>query len=172
MSGPKNAKNHSLPNCRPQLNMYWQRILFALAVSTGISVRGYRKKSLSLDGAMMAFATGLIHCFAGYDVTFVLAFFFFSSSYFTKYKQHIKHKLEADFKEGTAKFDISWSRPTFGVFSNSDHISLFLPQVVNVTLFKCSPTVALLLLRAWLNYYWLVWINGSSILNLLDSPRS
>lgn len=82
-------------------HFYWERTLFAILVSTGISVRGLRKKSLSIDGAVTAFVTGLIHCFAGYDVTFVLAFFFFSSSYFTKYKQEVKHKLEADFKEGT-----------------------------------------------------------------------
>lgn len=51
----------------------------------------------------MAFLTGLVHCLAGYDVTMMLAFFFYSSSYWTKYKAHIKHKLEADFKEGSSE---------------------------------------------------------------------
>jgi uncharacterized membrane protein len=81
----------------------WQRCLFAITVSTLISVRGLKKKSLSLDGAVTAFITGLIHCFAGYDFTFVLAIFFYSSSFWTKYKSDIKHKIEADFKEGTSK---------------------------------------------------------------------
>lgn len=84
------------------MHLSWQRIVFALSVSTLISVRGYRKRSLSLDGAVAAFVTGLIHCFAGYDFTFVLAVFFYSSSFWTKYKADVKHKLEADFKEGMA----------------------------------------------------------------------
>ena len=91
-------------------HFYWERTLFAILVSTGISVRGLRKKSLSIDGAVTAFVTGLIHCYAGYDVTFVLAFFFFSSSYFTKYKQEIKHKLEADFKEGASEIAKSFGQ--------------------------------------------------------------
>jgi uncharacterized protein (TIGR00297 family) len=80
-------------------------------------VRGLKKKSLSTDGAIAAFITGLIHCFAGYDFTFVLATFFFSSSFWTKYKSEIKHKLEADFKEGG-------QRNTWQVLANSSTASI------------------------------------------------
>jgi uncharacterized membrane protein len=82
-------------------SLSWQRIVFALSVSALLSVRGLKKRSLSLDGAIAAFFTGLVHCFAGYDFTFVLATFFFSSSFLTKYRSDIKRKIEADFKEGT-----------------------------------------------------------------------
>lgn len=77
------------------------RIGVSIVVSILLSYRGYRKKSLSLSGAIAAFATGFVHTMAGYTFTVLLGVFFFTASWLTKYKSQEKAKIEEDFKEGT-----------------------------------------------------------------------
>lgn len=72
-----------------------------LVILSGLfAYRGYKKSSLSLDGALAAFVVGVIHGLAGLPFFLVLAVFFFSSSYLTKLKSDQKKLIEEDFKEG------------------------------------------------------------------------
>eukprot|EP01117_Protostelium_nocturnum_P015111 TRINITY_DN5821_c0_g1_i1.p1 TRINITY_DN5821_c0_g1~~TRINITY_DN5821_c0_g1_i1.p1 ORF type:complete len:288 (-),score=67.48 TRINITY_DN5821_c0_g1_i1:153-1016(-) len=72
----------------------------SLLLSLVLAQRGYKKKSLSKDGAIAAFFTGLITTFCGYRFAFVLLSFFVSSSIFTKYGSHKKEKVEDEFRVG------------------------------------------------------------------------
>lgn len=116
------------------------RVVFALATSSFLSIRGLRKKSLSIDGAIAAFITGMIHCIAGYDFTLILAVFFLSSSMWTKYKSEIKRDLEEDFKEGARK------GPCKARTARRHQIltdAPFFLQVDNATFGRCCVTVLL-----------------------------
>lgn len=75
-------------------------IVITLLLSFIFSFYGYRKKSLSLDGALTAFFVGIVHGLAGFPFFVTLAVFFFSSSFLTKYKSDLKKKIEDGFKEG------------------------------------------------------------------------
>eukprot|EP00794_Sanderia_malayensis_P013002 gene13001-14341_t len=66
----------------------------------GISVRGYRKKSLSLSGAISAVIVGFCLTLANYCYFLSLICFFFTSSFWTKWKSEKKKKIEEQFKEG------------------------------------------------------------------------
>jgi len=71
--------------------------LFAL----GLAFHGYRKKSLSLSGAIAAMLVGLGHTLVGFTPTVSLVLFYFTSSQWTKWKAGAKAKIEGDHKEGS-----------------------------------------------------------------------
>jgi uncharacterized membrane protein len=60
------------------------RILVAIGISLGISLRGYKRKSLSLSGSMAAFTLGLLTFASGIGFGVVLIFFYLAGSYATK----------------------------------------------------------------------------------------
>ncbi|KAF0972508.1 hypothetical protein FDP41_009411 [Naegleria fowleri] len=63
-------------------------------------MRGYRKKSLDLSGALTALIVGFISICGGLSWTLILLFFFVTCSALTKYKSDIKRKREDGYKEG------------------------------------------------------------------------
>ncbi|KAM3965230.1 transmembrane protein 19 [Aphomia sociella] len=65
-----------------------------------IIIIGYRKKSLSLSGALLGFGVGFILTLSNYCYLMVLFTFFISSSKATKWRPHLKRKYDPDFKEG------------------------------------------------------------------------
>lgn len=78
----------------------YTRLIVAFVISFVLSYRGLKKKSLSVDGAVAAFVVGFIHTIACYTFTVILAVFFFTSSWLTKYKSSEKSKIEHNHKEG------------------------------------------------------------------------
>lgn len=75
--------------------------MYAITLNGFISYGGYKKKSLSSDGAITGFLVGMLHALAGWSPIVLLFLFFVSSSMATKRGQKRKQKLEEDFKEGT-----------------------------------------------------------------------
>ncbi|XP_059049340.1 transmembrane protein 19 isoform X3 [Achroia grisella] len=65
-----------------------------------ITFIGYRKKSLSLSGAILGFGVGFILTLSNYCFLAVLFTFFISSSKATKLRPHLKRKFDPEFKEG------------------------------------------------------------------------
>uniref|UniRef100_A0A6B2LCS9 Transmembrane protein 19 n=1 Tax=Arcella intermedia TaxID=1963864 RepID=A0A6B2LCS9_9EUKA len=65
-----------------------------------VSYRAYKKKSLSLDGALLALVTGVSHSMVGLSPVCMLLAFFYSSSKLTKMKADLKKQYEPDHKEG------------------------------------------------------------------------
>jgi uncharacterized membrane protein len=65
-----------------------------------IAYRAKIKRSLSLDGAIVGWIVGVIHILSGATHIILMALFFYSSTFWTKYKQDIKKKYEEDFQEG------------------------------------------------------------------------
>lgn len=61
---------------------------------------GYKRKGVNVSGAITGFILALILTTASYGFLGLLAAFFFSSTYATKFKSKKKEKLEEDFKEG------------------------------------------------------------------------
>lgn len=76
------------------------RWLSACAIVMAISIYGYKKKSLSVSGAFLAFFVGFIMTISSYCFFACLFTFFFSSSRATKFRSGIKRKFEENFKEG------------------------------------------------------------------------
>jgi len=77
-----------------------QTLLVSGLISLGIAYFGYRKKSLSFDGALSAVLVGFITCSAGLRFAITLLLFFFSSSWLTKLQGHKKQKIEDGYREG------------------------------------------------------------------------
>ncbi|XP_026761849.2 transmembrane protein 19 [Galleria mellonella] len=65
-----------------------------------ITFVGYRKKSLSISGALLGFGVGFILTLSNYCFLAVLFTFFISSSKATKVRPHLKHKFDPEYKEG------------------------------------------------------------------------
>eukprot|EP00775_Hariotina_reticulata_P003607 gene3607-3871_t len=63
-----------------------------------MSVRGYRKGSLSANGAVASAAIGVLHLTSGVTFGVVLICFYLTSSKLTKLKQAAKSQLDAHFK--------------------------------------------------------------------------
>lgn len=73
---------------------------FSEVQSLALSIGGWKKRSLSLDGAISAFFIGFIHCLCGYTPTVLLVVFFISASMWTKFKSRRKARIETDHREG------------------------------------------------------------------------
>ncbi len=82
------------------------RIASAVLFALFLARRGYKKKSLNLSGAIMGGIVAAIHILACNNAVFMMAGFYFTSSYFTKYKAEIKKAIEEDFQEGNDIFII------------------------------------------------------------------
>jgi len=80
--------------------MFYSRLAQAIIFTSLVVYRGYRKKSLSLSGGIAASIVGFIIGLTGIKFSLILAVFFFSSSYLTKYKADVKKHIEDDFREG------------------------------------------------------------------------
>ena len=78
----------------------WVYLAFACALSTLMSVRGYRKKSLNASGAALAFVVGLVSCTASVRLGLTLITFFVASSKATRIGAATKRKLEDSHQEG------------------------------------------------------------------------
>ncbi|PZC79554.1 transmembrane protein 19 [Helicoverpa zea] len=65
-----------------------------------IAVHGYRKKSITLNGAVLGCVFAFVLTLSNYSFLVCLMTFFISSSKATKIRPHIKRKFEEDFKEG------------------------------------------------------------------------
>lgn len=76
------------------------RIASAILFAFFLARRGYKKKSLNFSGAIMGGVVAAIHILACNNAVFLMAIFYFTSSYLTKYKAEIKKKIEEDFQEG------------------------------------------------------------------------
>lgn len=88
------------------------RYIIAFILSLYLSINGYRKNSLSLNGSMAAFSVGLITFCASYKYGIILILFYLTSTKLTKYGKNIKMKLEND-------YNISSNRNAIQVYSNS-----------------------------------------------------
>ncbi len=77
-----------------------------------MAYKGYKKRSLSLDGAISAFLVGLLTFAASLRFGLILIFFFAASSAITNIGSKKKRKIEHDFKEGG-------QRTTVQVLANS-----------------------------------------------------
>ncbi|KAL0483366.1 hypothetical protein AKO1_014649 [Acrasis kona] len=76
---------------------------FSFLCACAIAINGKKKKSLDSSGALGALIVGTVTLYSGIAFAFVLLFFFYTSSKFTKYKAEIKKKIEADYKEGGSR---------------------------------------------------------------------
>lgn len=74
--------------------------VFAVSFAALVAWRGYRKKSLSLSGAVTACMVGALHLLAGPQFGLTLIAFFFTSSKLTKLKEDVKAKIEEHFQPG------------------------------------------------------------------------
>lgn len=84
----------------------WPRFGCALGLSLLISLYGWKKRSLSLSGAVAAVVVGFVLTAASACFSVTLLVFFFTSSRLTKWRGKEKRKLEEDFKEGSPSIDI------------------------------------------------------------------
>jgi len=87
---------------------------FGLLIATLLAVRGYRKRSLSLDGAGAAFAVGLVSFSASVRLGLTLIVFYLTSTRLTRIGAARKRKLDAS----TGEHD-SGNRNAVQVFSNA-----------------------------------------------------
>ncbi|XP_045773123.1 transmembrane protein 19 [Maniola jurtina] len=65
-----------------------------------VAIYGYRKKSLNISGALLGLVVAFVLTLANYCFLIDLLVFFLSSSKATRFKPHLKRKIEEDFKEG------------------------------------------------------------------------
>ncbi|XP_075978155.1 transmembrane protein 19 [Anticarsia gemmatalis] len=65
-----------------------------------VATHGYKKKSITISGALLGSAIAFVITLSNYSFLACLITFFISSSRATKVRTHLKRKLEADFKEG------------------------------------------------------------------------
>ncbi|EFA83091.1 hypothetical protein PPL_03881 [Heterostelium album PN500] len=129
------------------------RILWALILATAIASRGYKKKSLSNDGAIVAWCIGVVIVVSGWIFAVLMLSFYFSSSYLTKYKSAIKKKVEEDHRDGGQRNYIqvlsnSLTGATFGL--------LYLLVATNSTvtyIYSSSRYLEIFLLCAALGHY-------------------
>jgi len=78
----------------------WFILSASIALFMGLG--GYKKKSLSSDGAMCAVLVGTLTFCASLKFGLILIGFFISSSLLTKFGSKKKKKIEAEFKEGAS----------------------------------------------------------------------
>ena len=70
------------------------RMPLAVVLALFLSVRGYRRRSLSYDGACLAFVVGLVSCAASIKLGLTLIAFFLGSSKVTRIGAERKKKIE------------------------------------------------------------------------------
>eukprot|EP00736_Rhodelphis_marinus_P001712 Rmarinus@m.27146 len=118
--------------------MEWFVILSALF----LSIHGYRRKSLSLDGTVVAFVIALLVFDAGLGVSFPLLAFYLSSKQVTKLGASKKLRLEEDYVVGG-------QRSAWQVLANGG-----LPTVIICVMRTyCCIGVSEELLSAYVGYY-------------------
>ncbi|XP_062090687.1 protein PGR [Humulus lupulus] len=100
--------------------------LIAASISSLIAVRAYRRKSLSLSGALTGFIVMAIHIAVGYRFGALILVFFFTSSKLTKVGEEKKRRVEADFKDGGQR---NWIQ----VLSNSGLATILVLIIWRVT---------------------------------------
>ncbi|CAA7397216.1 unnamed protein product [Spirodela intermedia] len=76
------------------------RSVVAVILSSLITLRAVRRKSLDRSGAAAGFVVLAIHIAAGYRFGALILAFFFTSSQATRLGTEVKRRLEDDFKEG------------------------------------------------------------------------
>ena len=76
------------------------RVLLGVLIAGYLSVSGYRRQRLSLDGAVAAFIVGAGIFTAGYIYGVTLIVFYYTSSKLTKYKEREKQSFEEHYKLG------------------------------------------------------------------------
>lgn len=74
--------------------------IIAMLISSVVAIRGFRRKSLDLSGAVVGFIVMTIHIAVGFRFGALLLVFFFTSSKLTKVGEEKKRRLDADFKDG------------------------------------------------------------------------
>lgn len=79
------------------------RWLAACFIPIMIAFYGYRKKSLNLSGALFGIVVGFVLTLSSFCFLATLLTFFMSSSKATKFRPHLKRKIEEDFKEGMTR---------------------------------------------------------------------
>lgn len=80
------------------------RWLSACFIPIMLALYGYRRKSVNLSGALLGLIVGFVMTLTSYCFLMNLLMFFLSSSRATKFRAHMKSKLEDDFKEGCYLF--------------------------------------------------------------------
>ena len=73
------------------------RLPLAIVIATALSIRGYKKKSLTKSGAVAAFFVGFLTFAAGIGFGIILIAFYMSSSKLTKLKADAKKKIDEDY---------------------------------------------------------------------------
>jgi uncharacterized membrane protein len=86
-----------------QWQIFWSLFLIFVAY------RAKSNRSLTLDGAITGWIVGTIHIFSGNIHIILMALFFYSATYWTKYKQNIKKQFEEEFQEGPSHTQILFS---------------------------------------------------------------
>jgi uncharacterized protein (TIGR00297 family) len=76
------------------------RLCVGVLLASAMAIGGYRKRSLSMSGAIGAFIVGALTSLAGVRYALTLIAFFVSSSALTKYKAEQKSRLEDNHKVG------------------------------------------------------------------------
>lgn len=76
------------------------RWLASCLIPIPLAIYGYRKKSVNISGALLGIVLTFILTLSNYCFLADLLVFFFTSSKATKYRPHLKRKIEEDFKEG------------------------------------------------------------------------
>lgn len=76
------------------------RWLASCVVPIVLAIYGYRRKSVDITGAMLGFIVGFILTLSNFCFITALIIFFLTSSKATKFRSHLKKKVEEDFKEG------------------------------------------------------------------------
>ncbi|KAJ6842579.1 protein PGR-like [Iris pallida] len=110
------------------------RFLMSALLSSVISIRALKRKSLDRSGAMAGFLVMLIHLSSGFRFGALLLAFFFSSSKLTRLGEERKRNIDDDFKEGGQR---NWIQ----VLANSGIASILVITVVaNGGQDKCLDT--------------------------------
>jgi uncharacterized membrane protein len=76
------------------------RIFIACGIALGMSLRGYKKKSLSQSGAIAACIVGFLAFSISYTHGCILLVFYITSSHITKIREDKKMKLEYNYQIG------------------------------------------------------------------------
>ncbi|KAI5644246.1 integral membrane protein DUF92 domain-containing protein [Phthorimaea operculella] len=76
------------------------RWLVSCLIPITIAVYGYKKKSVNISGALFGLMVAFVLTLSSYCHLAALFTFFISSSKATKFRAHLKKKIEEDFKEG------------------------------------------------------------------------
>ncbi|XP_058066705.1 transmembrane protein 19 [Anopheles bellator] len=76
------------------------RWLFSVLVPVLLMVYGLRRKGVNRSGALLGLLCAIILSISSHAFLACLAAFFFSSSRATKFRGHLKRKIEEDFRDG------------------------------------------------------------------------